>query len=93
MLVRKYRDSRTGMWFLRWRVNGRANSQYLHVRDKPVAEELRKAKERELALAGCKEQLDAVIRERIDAALRSALEWILPGRSILPSPLRPLSVD
>jgi integrase len=74
MRVRKYRDARTGVWYLRWWEGDERKFASTGLKHKPVAEALRKKKEQELGLAEVLPSLDAILREKVQEAIQSVVE-------------------
>src|SRR6185295_13995807 len=86
MGVTKHRDSKTGVWVIRW--GGRKNRGYLYTgkRDGMAAEVIRKSKELELAIleaAQVEERVAVSVVAKLDAVISTKIEEQI--RAVSPS--------
>jgi integrase len=100
MRVSKYRDRRTGVFYLNWGSRGERHripaappGRHEGTRDSSLAEELRKRKERELALSEVQAHLDSSIQYNVERAVQVALGSVRSSAPIGERPQETISVN
>lgn len=100
MRVSKYRDRRTGVFYLNWgprgqrrRVPAAAPGRHEGTKDSSLAEELRKRKERELALLESEALLRSEIQDQVQHAVQAALGSVHQAARFVEQKQEAISVD